>query len=69
MQVIPAVFEDGVFKPKAPVDLPEATVVDLHVAMRDSSPEARLKAIYEVLSRRHDTGELDLAARHGEHQP
>ena len=33
MQVIPAVFEDGVFKPKAAVDLPDPCLVELRVAI------------------------------------
>lgn len=68
MQVIPAVFEDGVFKPKGPVDLPDASEVELRIEVRAAPPRDHLKAIYGVLSRRHDTGEADLAARHEEYE-
>ena len=71
MDIIQAVFENGVFKPKSPVDLPNACEVELRVAVTPTSETRvdRLRAIYEVLSHRHETGESDLAARHDEHQP
>ncbi len=70
MKTIHAVFENGVFRPLAPVNLPEHTEVEFEPrqVLRRPSKEA-LDAIYEVLSERYDSGESDVAARHNEHQP
>jgi predicted DNA-binding antitoxin AbrB/MazE fold protein len=71
MSVIRAVFENGVFRPINPVTLPEKTEVEFDprpVAL--SEPISKHQAaIREILSRRYETGEKDLAARHNEHQP
>lgn len=68
MTAIRAIYENGVFHPLEPVDLPDGTLFELRVVKIENSPSG-LDAIYEVLSRRHSTGEHDLAARHNEHQP
>jgi predicted DNA-binding antitoxin AbrB/MazE fold protein len=44
MITIPAVFEHGVFKPNAPVDLPSGAKVDLIVAGPQDDPVAIMKA-------------------------
>ena len=79
MSTIHAVFEQGVFRPTEPVDLPESahvefeprlvvpTAVEQIATMRELNPG--LAAIYEVLSRRHNSGHADTAERHNEHQP
>jgi predicted DNA-binding antitoxin AbrB/MazE fold protein len=79
MNTIQAIFEGGVFRPTEPVDLPEHStvefeprVIDPNVAkqleeMAKTDPE--LAAVYEVLSRRHNSGHHDTAERHNEHQP
>jgi len=79
MSTIQAIFEGGVFRPIEPVDLPEKSqvefeprVIDPAVAdqleeMAKSDPD--LAAIYEVLSRRRNSGHHDTAERHNEHQP
>lgn len=72
MTPIRAVFENGVFRPTEPVDLPEHTVVELvaqpveHESTRDRPAK---RAIYEVLSRRFDGDDPEVSARHNEHQP
>jgi len=71
-----AIYEDGVFKPATPVDLPEKFVVELDARpvvpetpqKRDREEEAR-KEIHEILSRRYHTCQTDTAERHNEHQP
>ena len=70
MQMIRAIYENGVFRPLSPVDLPEGTLVEFEprIVGRADDPE-HLQRVYEILSRRHDTGIPDLAARHNEHQP
>lgn len=74
MKTIHAVYENGVFRPTTPVDLPDGS----RVTVQPESPEATrltnpneddLDPVYEVLSRSYRTGETDLAARHNEHQP
>jgi predicted DNA-binding antitoxin AbrB/MazE fold protein len=65
-----AVYENGVFRPIGPVDLPERCEVEVEV--RKVTPEATppsLDDVYAILGRRHSSGEHDLAARHNEHQP
>ena len=71
-----AIYEDGVFKPSGPVDLPNNSVVELEatvVAPMDANngyqQEQADKEIYEILSRRYHTGQTDTAERHNEHQP
>ena len=69
MPIIPAVVQDGASKPEAPGELTEAGEVERHLDVPETGRSARLRAIYEVLSHRHDTGETNLAARHDEPQP
>jgi predicted DNA-binding antitoxin AbrB/MazE fold protein len=66
MSTVHAVFENGVFRPTGPVELPEHCEVEFEPRVVEESDMAE---IYEVLSHRHDTGIPDLAARHNEHQP
>ena len=70
MAVIHAIYENGVFRPTEPVDLPESSKVE--VELRSVAPPAddkRLDAIYAILEARFECGETDLADRHNEHQP
>lgn len=70
MAVIHAIYENGVFRPKEPVDLPESSEVE--VELRSVAPPAKdksLDAIYAILEARFESGETDVAARHNEHQP
>lgn len=74
---IRAVFENGVFRPMAPVKLAEGTVVELQVTeeavdVRSLVPpgtDEGLIRIYEILGRRFNSGHHDTAERHNEHQP
>ena len=74
MTVIHAIFENGVFRPTEPVNLPENSLAEVHVPDAQT-PEARArqaqaqKGILEILSRSYPTGQTDTAARHDEHQP
>jgi predicted DNA-binding antitoxin AbrB/MazE fold protein len=56
MQVIHAIYENGVFRPTEPLVTP-------------SAGEERLDAIYTLLEARFESGAEDVAARHAEHQP
>jgi predicted DNA-binding antitoxin AbrB/MazE fold protein len=69
-KTIRAVFKDGVFRPTEHVELPEQTLVEFE-PRPVGSPEDQtgLDAIYEVLSRRRQSGRHDLAERHDEPQP
>ena len=71
MQVIQAVYENGVFRPTDHVDLPENAVVEFEPRLVDPRPIAdpSTAAVYKILSRSYETGETDVAARHDEHQP
>ena len=67
---IRAIFENGVFRPIEKVELPEGCEVELEFRqLRESSDTAGLRAVYTILSRRHSSGEHDIAERHNEHQP
>lgn len=72
MTAVRAIYENGMFRPLEPVDLPEACEVLVtratHRALRPAEP-GELDAIYEILGRRHHSGEHDVAERHNEHQP
>ena len=66
---IHAVFEDGVFKPKEPVDLPDRSEVEFEITVLDESTSPPLEDVYTILSNRYDSGQDDVAERHDEHQP
>ena len=70
MNTIRAVYENGVFRPTEPIDLPEQSVVEFEPRpVKDVCEKEALDAIYEILSRRYHSGQHDLAERHNEHQP
>jgi predicted DNA-binding antitoxin AbrB/MazE fold protein len=65
-----AVFENGVFRPIEPVSLPERCEVEVEVRqVKEESKIPTLDDVYAILSKRFDSGESDVAARHNEHQP
>ena len=77
MTTIHAIFENGVFRPLTPIDLREGTRVSVAISalQTDEIPpeptpeeEAHIDRVYEIMSRRYDGGEKDIAARHNEHQ-
>ena len=74
--IVHAIYENGVFRPVEPVDLPERTPVQFEprvIAELSEPPPAPmpegLAKIYEILGRRYSSGHIDTAARHNEHQP
>jgi predicted DNA-binding antitoxin AbrB/MazE fold protein len=69
--IVRAIFEGGVFRPLAPVHLPEQTEVEFEPIVVNSNPDDRAaqERIYALLGKSYDTGETDLAERHNEHQP
>ena len=80
MKTILAVFENGVFRPTEPVELPENCTVEFEprvVADEQPAPadprfahlDPGMARVYAVLSHRYDGGPPDGAARHNEHQP
>jgi predicted DNA-binding antitoxin AbrB/MazE fold protein len=82
MDTVRAVFEDGVFRPIVPVQLPNHAQFDFEprpvVAPQadESAPpepfsysEEGLRKVYEILGERYSSGYSDTAARHNEHQP
>ena len=79
MSTIHAIFEGGVFRPTQRVDLPENTAVEFEPRLVDgelaqliakvAQTDPGKAAVYEVLARRHNSGQHDAAERHNEHQP
>jgi predicted DNA-binding antitoxin AbrB/MazE fold protein len=73
-QTIHAVYENGVFRPTEPVDLPEHCEVEVEVRqiaerVEQAPMSEGLAKIYEILGRRYNSGHTDTAERHDEHQP
>ena len=69
MNRIHAVYENGVFRPTVPVDLPECCEVEFEPRLLDRRGSGQtLDDVYAVLSERYCSGENDVAARHNEHQ-
>ncbi len=67
---VKAVYENGVFRPTVPVELPEHCHVEFEpkiTATPDATP--KLDEVYSVLDARFESGETDVAKRHDEHQP
>ena len=71
MKTVHAIYENGVFRPKEKVHLPEQCEVEFEPRPVNGTAKqaAALEQVDKVLARRHDTGIRDLAARHNEHQP
>jgi predicted DNA-binding antitoxin AbrB/MazE fold protein len=70
MSTIEAVYENGVFRPLGPVELPEHTRVAFEPRQLDPQPAGSDQgAVHEVLSRRYRSGHHDTAERHNDHQP
>jgi predicted DNA-binding antitoxin AbrB/MazE fold protein len=67
---IHAIYENGVFRPIGPVDLPDRCEVEVEVRTVKAQPQCpSLDDVYAILGKRHSSGEHDVAARHNEHQP
>ncbi|MDY0170878.1 MAG: antitoxin family protein [Thermoguttaceae bacterium] len=65
-----AIYENGVFRPIDPVDLPDRCEVEVEVrAVTTDSVRPSLDDVYAILNARFDSEEHDVAARHNEHQP
>lgn len=72
MSTIHAIFKDGVFRPREPVELPDGSEVVFEpriVNGSSGSSEDILSEIYEILGKRFDSGDRFGAERHNEHQP
>jgi predicted DNA-binding antitoxin AbrB/MazE fold protein len=72
-RTIRAVYENGVFRPEEPVDLPEHTAVEFEPRIKEPSPSTPMSEgmakVYAILGERFNSGQTDTAARHDEHQP
>jgi predicted DNA-binding antitoxin AbrB/MazE fold protein len=70
MKTIHAIYENGVFRPTEPVDLPERSTVEFEprLVQPPIKPD-HLDRVYAILSQSFDTEEPNLAERHNEHQP
>jgi predicted DNA-binding antitoxin AbrB/MazE fold protein len=70
MGEIRAIYENGVFRPLEPVELPEGAEVELRILRIVGNEAVRTSdAIYRILDQRFESGHTDTAARHNEHQP
>jgi predicted DNA-binding antitoxin AbrB/MazE fold protein len=66
-----AIYENGVFRPTKPVQLPEKSEVEFDPKVVNGEQDDRTaqERIYALLGQSFETGETDLAERHNEHQP
>lgn len=69
MKTVHAVYENGVFRPTGPVELPDGASVVFEPRVESPPPKTTLDELYDLLSERFDSGEHDVAERHNEHQP
>ncbi|HEX8523460.1 MAG TPA: antitoxin family protein [Tepidisphaeraceae bacterium] len=70
MKTIQAIYENGVFRPKERVDLPEHSEVEFEPRpVNGNSADKSQDEVYRVLGERYDSGESDVSERHNEHQP
>jgi len=71
VRTIHAIYENGVFRPTTPVDLPEGSEVRIEPQPvgEPAPPSRHLRRIYELLNQSEDTGDPHLSERHDEHQP
>jgi predicted DNA-binding antitoxin AbrB/MazE fold protein len=69
MKTITAVYENGVFRPIEPVDLPEGATVRIVPEVGGAPQEEARRRVFEILSTSCETGDREAAARHNEHQP
>ena len=70
MKSIQAIFRDGAFWPIGPVELPEASRVEIEPRLvSDAKATPSLDEVYAVLNRRFHSDEGDIAEKHNEHQP
>lgn len=68
---IQAVYQNGVFRPTAPVSLPENARVEFEpkILPKTADDLAAQQRIYELLGQSLPSGQTDVAERHDEHQP
>lgn len=70
MDSIHAVFENGIFRPLGPINLPEKCEVVFEPRVVQANEEVvRLEEVYSILGKRFNSGQQDVAERHDEHQP
>jgi len=72
METISAIYENGVFRPTEPVDLPEHARVRVGVenGVQGEEEDARSQLeIYWIMGERYESGDPHGAERHNEHQP
>jgi predicted DNA-binding antitoxin AbrB/MazE fold protein len=71
MKTIQAIYENGVFRPTTPVDLPEGSevMVEPKPVAEPVNLSPHQRRIHELLRQPVDTGDPRLSERHDEHQP
>ncbi|MGL4513888.1 MAG: antitoxin family protein [Lacipirellulaceae bacterium] len=70
MKTVQAVFENGMFRPTEPVELPENCRVEfVPIVVGEPDDPRHRERVEQILSARFTSGQGDLAARHDEHQP
>ena len=70
MKTIHAIYENGMFRPTEPVELPENSRVEFELRLVPSDDDSADQAgIWEIVNKRYNSGQHDTAERHNEHQP
>ncbi len=70
MSNVRAIYENGVFHPTEPVELPERCEVEFEPRIVNGKPSPGvMDGVYGILSERFASGEPNVSERHDEHQP
>jgi predicted DNA-binding antitoxin AbrB/MazE fold protein len=71
VKTIHAIYENGVFRPTEPVDLPERSEVTVEPKPADqpATLSPHQERIYALLSQALDTDDPGFSERHNKHQP
>ena len=70
MNVVHAVFENGVFRPRERVELPEGSEVEFEPRLvAETMSKRHRERVHALLSQTIETGETDMAERHDEPLP
>ena len=71
MKTVRAIYEDGIFRPTEPVELPAACEVEFEprIVGEEATRKQAMDDVRRILKHRHASGERDVAERHNERQP
>lgn len=69
MATVRAIYENGIFRPLDPVELPDHAKVEFEPRLVERVTPRDMSGVHAVLSESYTSGECDVSERHDEHQP